>query len=43
MKREALEKLEALRTEVKSLEGYDHTTDNWKEKCRELFEICKDF
>lgn len=43
MKREAMDKLDTLRAEVKQLEGYDSNVDNWKEKCRELFEICKDF
>lgn len=43
MKREAMDKLDTLRAEVKQLEGYDTNVENWKEKCRELFEICKDF
>lgn len=42
MKLLAYERLEGLRVEMKALEGKDIKSDLWKDKCRELFEICKD-
>ena len=27
---------------MKALEGRDFANDLWKEKCKELFDICKD-
>jgi hypothetical protein len=32
LKNEAFEKLDALRLEIRALEGKDHTSDMWKEK-----------
>jgi len=31
-----------MRLEMKALEGKDIKTDLWKDKCKELYEICKD-
>ena len=42
MKLLAYDRLEGLRVEMKALEGKDIKSDLWKDKCRELFEICKD-
>ena len=42
MKNQAYDKLENLRLEMRALEGRDFTGDLWKEKCKELFDICKD-
>jgi NADH:ubiquinone oxidoreductase subunit D len=42
MKLQAYERLEGLRVEMRALEGKDLKSDLWKEKCRELFDICKD-
>ena len=39
---DAFEKLESMRLEIKSLEGKDIKNDLWKDKCKELYEICKD-
>ena len=41
-KMDAFEKLEHLRLEMKALEGKDIKNDLWKDKCKELYEICKD-
>ncbi len=38
----AYERLEGLRVEMKALEGKDIKSDLWKDKCRELFDMCKD-
>lgn len=42
MKLQAYEKLEGMRGEMRALEGQDMKSDLWKDKCKELFEICKD-
>jgi len=42
VKEQAFEKLEAMRLEMRGLEGKDFSSDLWKNKCKELFEICKD-
>jgi hypothetical protein len=42
MKLQAYDRLEGLRVEMRALEGKDMKSDLWKDKCRELFEICKD-
>jgi hypothetical protein len=42
LKLQAYERLEGLRVEMKALEGKDVKSDLWKDKCRELFDICKD-
>ena len=42
MKDDAFGKLEALRIEMRALEGRDYTSELWKDKCKELFDICKD-
>lgn len=43
LKTEAFEKLESLRLEIRALEGKEMGGgDIWKDKCRELFDICKD-
>jgi len=42
MKQQAYTKLDNLRLEMRALEGRDFTNDLWKEKCKELFDICKD-
>ena len=31
-----------MRGEMRALEGQDMKSDLWKDKCKELFEICKD-
>ena len=31
-----------MRLEIRALEGKDLNGDVWKEKCKELFDICKD-
>ena len=42
-KGQAFEKLDAMRVEMKSLEGKDSVkNDLWKEKCKELYDICRD-
>lgn len=41
-KLDAFEKLEAMRMEMKALEGKDIKNDLWKDKCRELYDICND-
>ena len=39
---EAFEKLDAMRIEMKSLEGKDSVkNDLWKNKCKELYDVCK--
>lgn len=42
MKSQAFNKLDALRLEMKALEGKDGNNDPWKDKCKELFDICKE-
>lgn len=42
MKLQAYDRLEGLRVEMRALEGKDMKSDLWKDKCRELFDICKD-
>ena len=42
LKLQAYERLEGLRVEMRALEGKDVKSDLWKDKCRELFDICKD-
>ena len=42
MKEQAFTKLDNLRLEMRALERRDFTNDLWKDKCKELFEICKD-
>lgn len=42
MKLQAYDRLEGLRVEMRTLEGQDMKSDLWKDKCRELFDICKD-
>jgi hypothetical protein len=40
---EAFEKLDAMRVEMKTLEGKDTIkNDLWKDKCKELYDICRD-
>lgn len=41
-KGEAFEKLEAMRMEMKALEGKDIKNDLWKDKCKELYEISRE-
>lgn len=42
LKLQAYERLEGLRIEMRALEGKDIKSDLWKEKCKELFDMCKD-
>ena len=42
LKLQAYDRLEGLRVEMRALEGKDMKSDLWKDKCRELFDICKD-
>jgi hypothetical protein len=42
LKLQAYDRLESLRVEMRALEGKDYKSDLWKEKCRELFDICTD-
>jgi hypothetical protein len=42
MKLQAYDRLEGLRVEMRALEGKDMKSDLWKDKCRELFDICKE-
>lgn len=42
IKGRAYERMEEMRMEMRALEGRDFTSDLWKEKCKELFVICKD-
>ena len=43
MKVHAFDQLEAMRLEIKAIEGKDMSNgDLWKQKCKELFDICKD-
>lgn len=39
---DAFDKLEAMRLEMKALEGRDIKNDLWKDKCKELYEISKE-
>jgi len=42
-KLEAFEKLDAMRIEMKTLEGKDSVkNDLWKDKCKELYDICRE-
>ena len=41
-KNEGFEKLEAMRMEMKALEGKDIKNDLWKDKCKELYEISRE-
>lgn len=34
--------MEGLRYEMRVIEGRDFSSDLWKDKCKEMFEICKD-
>ena len=42
LKLQAYDRLEGLRVEMRALEGKDLKSDLWKEKCRELFDMCSD-
>ena len=42
LKLQGFDRLEGLRVEMRALEGKDMKSDLWKDKCKELFEICKD-
>lgn len=43
LKKEAFNKLEGLRIELKAVEGPDRATvDIWKDKCRQLIGMCKE-
>jgi hypothetical protein len=43
MKVHAFDQLEAMRLEIKAIEGKDMGNgEMWKQKCKELFDICKD-
>lgn len=42
LKLQAFDRLDGLRVEMRALEGKDTKSDLWKDKCRELFDICKD-
>lgn len=42
LKLQAYDRLEGMRVEMRALEGKDMKSDLWKDKCRELFDICKD-
>jgi hypothetical protein len=37
---DAFEKLESMRLEIKTLEGKDMKNDLWKDKCKELYDMC---
>lgn len=39
-KMDAFEKLESMRLEIKTLEGKDMKNDLWKDKCKELYDMC---
>lgn len=42
-KQDAFEKLDAMRIEMKTLEGKDSVkNDLWKDKCKELYDICRE-
>lgn len=41
LKQEAFAKLDALRVEIRALEGREYTGDIWKDKCKELYELCR--
>jgi hypothetical protein len=41
-KTDAFEKLESMRLEMKALEGKDMKNDLWKDKCKELYEMCRE-
>ena len=42
LKLQAFDRLEGLRVEMRALEGKDVKSDLWKDKCRDLFDMCKD-
>lgn len=42
VKESALYRLEGLRMEIRAIEGQDIGDDIWKEKCKELFSLCKE-
>jgi hypothetical protein len=42
MKSLAVGKMDSMRLEMRALEGRDYTSDMWKDKCKELFNICKE-
>lgn len=42
LKLQAYDRLEGLRVEMRALEGKDLKSDLWKDKCRELFDMCND-
>lgn len=39
---EAQDQMEGLRYEMRVIEGRDMSSDLWKEKCKEMFAICKE-
>lgn len=39
---EAQDQMEGLRYEIRVIEGRDMSSDLWKEKCKEMFAICKE-
>lgn len=41
-KESAFSRLEGLRMEIRAIEGQDIGDDIWKEKCKELFSLCKE-
>ena len=42
-KLDAFQKLDAMRVEMKTLEGKDSVkNDLWKDKCKELYDICRE-
>ena len=42
MKEKAFQRLDALRLEIRAIEGQEITEDIWKDKCKELFALCKE-
>lgn len=42
LKNQAYERLEGMRVEIRSLESQDNKSELWKDKCKELFDICKE-
>jgi hypothetical protein len=42
IKESAFARLEGLRMEIRAIEGQDIGDDVWKEKCKELFGLCKE-
>ena len=41
-KMEAFDKLEAVRLEIKTMEGADAKNDLWKDKCRDMYDMCQE-